>query len=164
MAERRNAEVEEFVQRWSQASKTLRARLLRRGVSASDADDILQDVALRLFRSEHFGGTSMEHFEAMAWTTAKWALADRLRASMSRGISVEPEALEREGPYESPNLAARIDFERAWERLTERERRVLELRSGGEPDAVIARELQVSEPAIRMIARRARLKLAEDLL
>lgn len=61
-------------------------------------------------------------------------------------------------------MAIRVDFAKAWNRLTAREQRVLELRTDGHADADIASELQVSEPAVRTIARRARLKLADDLL
>lgn len=163
MAERTESEVREFLARWPTAAKTVRSRLVRRGLNSADVDDILQDVALRLFRSAPRGNDE-HHFEAMAWDTAKWALADRLRASRSEGIRVDTEVLELVGPHEESGMAIRVDFAKAWNRLTAREQRVLELRTDGHADADIASELQVSEPAVRTIARRARLKLADDLL
>lgn len=163
MAERTESEVREFLARWSKAAGTVAIRLARRGVNKADVEDILQDVALRLFRSAPRGNDE-HHFEAMAWSTAKWALADRLRASAAHGIRVDTDVLELAGPREELDVSVRIDFPKAWSRLTEREQRVLEMRTNGHADAEIARELQVSEPAIRTIARRARLKLADDLL
>lgn len=152
-----------FVARWGQARGPLRSFLNRRGVRAEEIDDALQDIALRLLKSDDYQGKDMEHFQAMAYTAARWVAIDRFRLSRPDEVATDPSTLEQYSPSQTPDPTARIAFSQAWERLSRREQQVLAMREQGRPDREAAEALGVSEATVRSIARRARAKIFDVL-
>lgn len=152
-----------LVKQWSKVHRSLRDYLAHRGVSEVDIEDILQDVVLKLLRTGNVG-TDMGHFQAMAFTAAKWAVVDRLRlTSAKREILTDPSDLEGMQLRDAHDPGIRIAFQQAWKTLSKREQAVTEMRLQGAPDDKIADALNVEAATVRSIARRARAKMVDAL-
>ncbi|MFT7775992.1 RNA polymerase sigma factor [Roseateles sp.] len=89
---------------WRRMFQSTKAMLLRRGQSAQDADDLMQDAYLRLrrFSKEHH----VENPEALFMTTAFNLSIDAHRARRSRGDEVQPEDVELVDPQ--PDIEAGV--------------------------------------------------------
>lgn len=152
-----------FSDRWTAVKLDVRRFLLRRGVSHEDSDDLLQDVAFKLWREADNLPTDMEHFRAIAFTTAGWAVVNRARTRARREVAMDPWMIEEQAASHTPDLAAGIIFRQAWQHLSKREQQVLELHHQGQPDIDIAAALGISAATVRSVARRARAKAADFL-
>ncbi|HYF24717.1 MAG TPA: sigma-70 family RNA polymerase sigma factor [Baekduia sp.] len=155
---------------WAELHGRLHAFIARRIRDRHDADDIAQDVLLRLHR--HAGDLrAPDRLDAFAYRIARNAITDHFRAgARARELPVAPQdlaaGLAAEG--DRADATASQDLARCLgplvQRLGERDRRALQLTDlGALSQADAARLLGLSIPGMKSRVQRARARL-HDLL
>ncbi|NUW41241.1 sigma-70 family RNA polymerase sigma factor [Nonomuraea rhodomycinica] len=150
----------------------MRARLVafvaRRIDRHDDAEDVVQEVLLRISRS---AGTlrDSERLDAWAYRIARNAIIDHQRATVRSGRALTRAAFDRSlgaGDSEPGELAALAGcLAPMLARLSERDRRAIELVDyGGLTQAEAAHRLDVSLPGMKSRIQRARARLRSLLL
>lgn len=158
--------IEELVARHGNRVYQLAYRLTR---SAADAEDILQDVFLKLYRT-WTDVMSCENLDAWLTRVVTNACIDLLRARKSRGATAEPESLTRfSAPAVCPDRALeKREFteklQAALESLPSREMAALILYDNeGLKSKEVGRILNLTEGAVRRYVFEARRKLKDAL-
>ena len=135
-------------------------------MSASDLDDVAQEVFLRLLRYDN--AELIEHPQAYLFKMAEnvageWAMRARHRHPHDARWLTDLRALSQP-EQEVAREAAQGDLQAALERLPPRQREVLRLHFGEElARAEIAEQLKVSERVVKRDLIRAYAKLRNDL-
>jgi RNA polymerase sigma factor (sigma-70 family) len=138
----------------------------RWSLSASDLDDVAQEVFLRLLRYDN--AELIEHPQAYLFKMAEnvageWAMRARHRHPHDARWLTDLHALSQP-EQEVAREAAQGDLQAALERLPPRQREVLRLHFGEElARAEIAEQLKVSERVVKRDLIRAYAKLRNDL-
>ena len=138
----------------------------RWSLSASDLDDVAQEVFLRLLRYDN--AELIEHPQAYLFKMAEnvageWAMRARHRHPHDARWLTDLRALSQP-EQEVAREAAQGDLQAALERLPPRQREVLRLHFGEElARAEIAEQLKVSERVVKRDLIRAYAKLRNDL-
>lgn len=155
---------------WSEMSGRLRAFLARRVRDPEDADDLLQEVFLRLHRSS---GTLVEADRLHAWLfqITRNVLVDHYRAGAARrrhlggtvnGEETEPVAVEEDPARDEAELAACLAP--MLDRLPEPYREAVRLTGlDGVPQVAAAERLGLSVSGMKSRVQRGR-RLLRDLL
>ncbi len=144
---------------------------MRQGASLSLAEDLLQDVAVRLYRAR---GNFQRGASAMAWAygVSRNAYVDHLRATKTRRVVVsDDEALGRVGAGEESSAEALMaaseqarHLAAAFEELPQAQRQAYELRHVQELEVEeAARQAGVTENALKIRAHRAKEALRQAL-
>lgn len=140
-----------------------RARLVRRGVPGSDADDCMQETALRVLRAEQRGATlGGAGFVALLLRNARvdWLRRRGVRQTVLGG-ALDPDA----HPVALPRDERRLDVEAALVRLPEAAREVVLLSTrDGLSYREIAERLGIPEGTVKSRMSRALATLRKDLL
>lgn len=108
-------------------------RFFRKHILQEEAEDIVQEVLLRLWQAEH-DGASVRDRRAWAVTVARHLCVSRYREERSRSrVSVEKEDLRSAGSADAPlaSTEARQAAAAALEGLSPGTRRLLQMRSAG---------------------------------
>lgn len=146
---------------WNRFKDRLHAFALRRLGSSAEADDLVQDVLVRLL--EHQNGIEPDRLAAWLFTAARNALIDRSRRSGRNAFTVGEADLHSvaEAPEEDmPELTACMQPLLAM--LSTEDRLVLEeVELAGRSQTELARELDVPRSTVKSRVQRARRRLRE---
>lgn len=141
---------------------------LRITLNREEAEDVVQDVMLRLWqRRDEL--TDVANLETYAMTMARNLALDRKALSANRSVSLDEELHDHASNADAPDVrmmhsesAARLNS--AIDSLPEKQRTVLQLRDiEGRSYADIAAILSLSESDVKVTLFRARNKLKEQL-
>lgn len=136
----------------------LRSFVARRAPAGIEADDVVQDVLIRLL--ERADGVSPAKVDAWAVAAARNAIVDEVRRR-------RPVGLEDEGSVRAANDTADVDLadlarclRPLLELLDDEDRRLLErVDAGGASQADVARELGIPLSTVRSRVQRARQRM-----
>ncbi len=153
-----------FAALYADAARPLWAYVCRSTGSPAEADDVVQEVFLRVLRDPPAALTAADPHAARAYlvrmathvVVSRWR---RRRRESDRALETlaEPAA-------DAPDLALRRDMSRSFARLTPRERELLWLAYvEGVPHAEIAEALGLARGSIKVLLFRARARLASLL-
>ena len=147
----------------AQAQETLLARLtpvlrayfIDRAGFRAEVDDLIQNTLLRV----HQGLPDLKdpaRLKAFAMKAALFEVQDFYRGRYStKERLLDPEAAPPEPKGPAPNVAQRVDLERALATLTPKAREIIALRERGYRYAEIAQLTETTEAAVKMQVKRA---------
>lgn len=155
--------------RWAEFSAPVRAFVRKRVPPGLDADDVVQDVFLRIVRHRD-ELDRVENLEAWIFRVARTALADALRAHQrrdGRGSDVDPDELAGEHAEDAPRAIAELApcLRPFVSRLDAPYRQALELTDlGGMSQTEAATQLGISVSGMKSRVQRARDQVRRDFL
>ncbi len=147
---------------WNRFRDRLRAFALRRVGSSADADDVVQDVLVRLM--EHRDRIESGRVAAWLFTTARNAIIDRRRRSGREGlVAADADALRAdEGEKAEPVAEMAACVQPLLAMLSVEDRDVLEMvELAGESQAELAACLNVAPSTVKSRVQRARQRLRD---
>jgi RNA polymerase sigma-70 factor (ECF subfamily) len=154
---------------WAHLRKQVRVMLGGRLASGADAEDVVQDVLLRVFRNTH-SLRDGDRFGSWLATTVRNAATDQLRAKQRNPVVARDESEEADpaAPVDEPDDTARRLLVAALrpfaERLPAIYRDVIILSELEEvPHAEIARRLSISVSGVKSRVQRGREQLRKML-
>ena len=145
---------------WSRFKDRLHAYALRRVGSSADADDVVQDVLVRLL--EHRDRIESGRLAAWLFTTARNAVIDRQRRAGREGrVNADADALRADSETQKePAAEIAACVEPLLAMLSVDDRDVLEkVELAGESQAEIAKRLNVPPSTLKARVQRARQRL-----
>ena len=130
--------------------------------AADDVDDLVQNALVRVHRG--FDALQRaDRFKAFAMKAALYELQDFYRGRYSSREALFDPDLPTPGSVDAPDVALKVDLERALSTLSEHARAILEMRELGYPYTEIAESLGTTEAAVKMQVKRAFARLREVL-
>ena len=140
----------------------LRSFFRSRTGGADDVDDLVQNALVRVHRG--LGALQRaDRFKAFAMKAALYELQDFYRGRYSSREALFDPDLPTPGAVDAPDVALRVDLERALATLTDHARAILEMRELGYPYTEIAESLGTTEAAVKMQVKRSFARLREVL-
>jgi RNA polymerase sigma-70 factor (ECF subfamily) len=145
---------------YERTARPLWAYLARVSGDVTDADDLLQEVYHRYLRAAppEMDETGIRNY---LFRIATNLLRDRLRTKIRRPETALPEQEPASGDYPGDRVTARTDLARAFEQMTERERKILWLAyAEGFSHREIGAAMGMKEQSVRPLLHRAKMKMS----